>query len=309
MNRECNIIRDLLPLYAEGIASTDTAAFVEEHLRTCADCQAEYERIKEPEVVRAETEALPLRALSRKLRTRRRAAAAFAALLVAAVLISLFSYLSAPVYFPWSEDLLTLTENGDGSVTLTFRGDVTDYRCDSFYDPEVTLGQGKNARCYFIEAWSSPWDRWLARRGILSTTIRPQEGEGPFFIYYASNSGTDDVCLYGPIHIVNGGVVTLPRLALGYYLILMATLFCVLLLVWLLLRRREKAREWLGRFLLYPPSYILAHFIIMGARTTSYSMTRDLALIFILSLLIFAAALLALTLLRQRREEREIGEC
>ncbi|MBQ3501344.1 MAG: zf-HC2 domain-containing protein, partial [Oscillospiraceae bacterium] len=35
MRNECNIIRDILPLYAEKIVSEDTAAFVEEHLEHC----------------------------------------------------------------------------------------------------------------------------------------------------------------------------------------------------------------------------------------------------------------------------------
>ena len=39
MNQECSIVRDLLPLYAERLTSPETAAFVEKHLRICADCR------------------------------------------------------------------------------------------------------------------------------------------------------------------------------------------------------------------------------------------------------------------------------
>ena len=39
MNNLCNIVRDLLPLYAEGIASSDTVSFVEEHLAGCPACR------------------------------------------------------------------------------------------------------------------------------------------------------------------------------------------------------------------------------------------------------------------------------
>ena len=35
----CNIVIDLMPLYKEGICSDETRAFVEEHLRDCADCR------------------------------------------------------------------------------------------------------------------------------------------------------------------------------------------------------------------------------------------------------------------------------
>ena len=51
MRNECNIIRDILPLYAEDMVSDDTVSFVEEHLQTCAECSVMYERIKEGGIV------------------------------------------------------------------------------------------------------------------------------------------------------------------------------------------------------------------------------------------------------------------
>ena len=41
MRNECNIIRDILPLYADKMVSADTESFVEEHLIGCAECRAE----------------------------------------------------------------------------------------------------------------------------------------------------------------------------------------------------------------------------------------------------------------------------
>lgn len=35
MKNECSYVRDVLPLYFENMVSEDTAAFVEEHLKTC----------------------------------------------------------------------------------------------------------------------------------------------------------------------------------------------------------------------------------------------------------------------------------
>ena len=59
MKNECNIVRDILPLYFENMVSPDTAEFVSEHLKTCTECQKEYERIKEPEIIESEMEVLP----------------------------------------------------------------------------------------------------------------------------------------------------------------------------------------------------------------------------------------------------------
>ncbi len=46
MRNKCDIIRDLLPLYIDGIASKASREYVEEHLRACDDCRSEYERLK-----------------------------------------------------------------------------------------------------------------------------------------------------------------------------------------------------------------------------------------------------------------------
>ena len=72
MNSLCNIVRDLLPLYAEGIASNDTVSFVEEHLVDCPACRAVLEEINQ--AIRTEQAArevseikvLPLKAFRRK---------------------------------------------------------------------------------------------------------------------------------------------------------------------------------------------------------------------------------------------------
>ncbi len=48
MRNECNIIRDLLPLYAENMVSADTVDFVETHLADCAACRAELEALRQP---------------------------------------------------------------------------------------------------------------------------------------------------------------------------------------------------------------------------------------------------------------------
>ena len=75
MKNECNIIRDILPLYVEDMVSADTSAFVEEHLEKCAECRAELEEMKNPNSLErvcsssndnCEKEVLPLKTLKKK---------------------------------------------------------------------------------------------------------------------------------------------------------------------------------------------------------------------------------------------------
>lgn len=41
MKTSCEIIRDLLPLYHDGVCSNDSKAMIEEHLALCDGCKAE----------------------------------------------------------------------------------------------------------------------------------------------------------------------------------------------------------------------------------------------------------------------------
>ena len=41
---ECNVMKDLLPLYMDGCCSDESAKLVEEHMENCPDCKALYEK-------------------------------------------------------------------------------------------------------------------------------------------------------------------------------------------------------------------------------------------------------------------------
>ena len=98
---ECNVVRDLMPLVLDRVASEESREMVETHIGSCEECRKQYDTMKAdlPEVTRMEYEeeqkqfADALKAV-RKTRLKRRlrliAIAALACL--AAVLIGLFAY-------------------------------------------------------------------------------------------------------------------------------------------------------------------------------------------------------------------------
>ena len=45
MNVGCEIVKDVLPLYHDGVCSEETKKAVEEHLDSCEECRAEYKLI------------------------------------------------------------------------------------------------------------------------------------------------------------------------------------------------------------------------------------------------------------------------
>ena len=44
--RECKIIQDLLPHYAEGLTSEQTNQYINEHLKECLECKKIFENMK-----------------------------------------------------------------------------------------------------------------------------------------------------------------------------------------------------------------------------------------------------------------------
>ena len=93
--KDCGIVKDLLPLYAEDLASEESSAFVKEHLDTCESCRAVFDALKAP-VEPAESVA-PLRAVRRAVKKRGWLIAGLIACLVAALLLSGFARLTKPI--------------------------------------------------------------------------------------------------------------------------------------------------------------------------------------------------------------------
>ena len=72
MKYNCEIVRDLLPLYAEQMASPASTALVEEHLAECPACRAELERMEKPVPVQPEPQPdAPLQNIRSSLNRRR----------------------------------------------------------------------------------------------------------------------------------------------------------------------------------------------------------------------------------------------
>lgn len=89
----CSIIKDLLPLYTDGVLSEETAQTVKEHLETCESCRKEYEMMRKELVIPAapqiqrENEKV-LKNLKHQLKIKRLISAGIAAIVTAVIAIS-----------------------------------------------------------------------------------------------------------------------------------------------------------------------------------------------------------------------------
>jgi hypothetical protein len=302
------------------MASVDTVEFVKEHLDGCEECREEYERMKEPqageerwkeenrkEVAAGRTDVAPLVNLKRKLWKKKVQTILCTCFFVIALFVSAFAVLSIPEYFSYKENLFVITENGDESITITFDERVTDYRCEADAYGGWEEGTAEGVRYYQIEAWTSLWSQWFSKSGAQSVTIQKGVTE-EISVYYTSNDGREDVCVYGE-PVTSGGVITLPRHVLGYYFVLAVVCVGVLFVVWLFVRHKAKGKAVIETILYYPISYCIAHVIVAGYRPSTYTSGRDFMFILFVSILIYGGVLLARSIYRERKEIKALTEC
>ena len=341
MNKDCSIVQDLLPLYAEDMLREETKEFVDAHLAQCEACRAELAALK-ADVKPAPVSAQPLRDLKRQLRRKKLTAVLLAVALALTLATAGFAYLTAPQYLPYDETEWTITRSpralADGSIMADELTDLSGIESISVNlltpvsGTEVTSTQDPDSgkTVYFITAWRTPLDTWRgafdktgdapnahsvidrtqreadALQGALgkvesARTLFTLDATNCTAVYYSPNNGQDDVLLCGSM---DGGVISLPRLALGYYVLLSFALLITLCIAFFLCRRKKSGKV-LGHLALIPACYLLGHLLVKGFVTTSYQMQRDFSLIILTTALLYAAALLAGTLLRQRRDAAE----
>ena len=341
MNKDCSIVQDLLPLYAEDMLREETKEYVDGHLAQCASCRTELTALR-AEVAPASVSAQPLRDLKKQLQRKRFTAVLLAVTLALTLATAGFAYLTAPQYLPYNETEWMITRSpralADGSIMADGLTDLSGIESISVNlltpvsGTEVTSTQEPDSgrTVYFITAWRTPLDTWRgafdktgdtpnarsandrtqreadALQGALgkvesARTLFTLDTANCAAVCYSQNNGQDDVLLCGSM---NGGVISLPRLALGYYVLLSFTLLITLSIAFFLCRGK-KAGKVLGHLAPIPACYLLGHLLVKGFATTSYQMQRDFSLIVLTAALLYAAALLAGTLLRQRRDTAE----
>ena len=71
MDISCDIIRDLLPLYAEDMASNASRELVEEHLEGCNPCKKELELLKQAQKLPVDVDTHGLERVSKEIRKRK----------------------------------------------------------------------------------------------------------------------------------------------------------------------------------------------------------------------------------------------
>jgi len=299
MNVSCDVIRDLVPLYAEDMLSEDSVQLVETHLEYCKDCQKLLEELNQPYPAPEDHNAMPLLKIKSALRKKKTLSIALTFVFTLLFSAILFAFLTAPKYLPYSEDTIQVSDQADGSVVIIFDEQV------SGYDINEYASEGGSGTTYHLTTWTTIWDEYVQSDEI-GTIVLNEGAETVSSVYYYQTDGTEDRLIYGINEISNGGIVTLPRLNLSYFLMTAVLFGLISLIIALLFRRHKQIVKWSFTAFLLSISYAVAHLTVMGLSSASYSSTRDLLAIILITIPLFALILLGKDLYNMRRERKRI---
>lgn len=148
MKITCDIIRDLLPLYAEDMVSQDSKALVDDHLCGCDECVKVLGEIKKSTPIPAEINTETLSKVKKTI-VRRRALSVMASILTVLTLASfVVTYLFAPFQLTAEQALDDFYVREDGAVVIDFAPYVVG---------RSMTGHNEN---WFINQYSTRYDVW-----------------------------------------------------------------------------------------------------------------------------------------------------
>lgn len=167
MSVSCNTIRDLLPLYHDDVCSKDTKTLIEEHLKTCKECQVclddiDTEVFKNGFDTNKEQEKVKLlKVFKRKLLKKNIMVSVISILCAFLVLSGVFGLVfryQTPISY--EEGLLNVSKSYDGPIDIIFNGN--DYH-RAHAMRRTVIKDGVEKDIVFIYYTDTIWTRHFSR--------------------------------------------------------------------------------------------------------------------------------------------------
>lgn len=277
MKLTCNTIGDMLPLVVEDLASEDTIKLVKNHIKDCSKCRDAYEEISTSRLdftKKEDLDTIPLKNVKKKLKNRNLYTGILTAFIISLILFIGFDKVTKPIAISYGKAVESI-EKQDDLVYINFNEDVTDYEIVNYHGNE-----------YELMAWKTYFGN-LFKNGENKSVVINANGENVDRIYYISQGQEIDKLIYGSPETENGGKLTLPRLAMNYYLLIIGGIFVFFLILNILFQKNERITKITLPIMLISVSYILAHIVILGLNGTTHHILRDLSFVLIAGILVF----------------------
>lgn len=263
----CEIIKDLLPLYQEDLLSEESKTFVEDHLKTCPEC----ENLLKEEIKIESKNTKPLDFVEKRIKKEARYSTLATIALIGSILIFIMSYLNTPRHIEYDKDLYKVYRN-DKIYTVEFSDKVSGI---DYTDTEDAI---------YLDAYSTKYDEIFNKRR-LRKSLTFHKDNFKTVLYQNHDSMPNMVIGSGEVH-----QTLLPRLLLGFYARLSLIGFVgLVLLIFLIEKSRKKAISLPIKTLLIgaPLSLFLAIIAIKGLNTPTYYPMTDFKYIAFLALGIY----------------------
>jgi hypothetical protein len=145
----CNIIKDILPLYVDGVVSDDTKEMLEEHLEHCEECKKEVDLMKQELYIPAEKEASFIKDFKRKWRNKKLIISVVSILLTGLILFGAFSFVfHYEKVVPYAESLIKIEIQDNDMLVSHYYG--VDYYSVSATHPKTLKIDGKEKNIIFL---------------------------------------------------------------------------------------------------------------------------------------------------------------
>lgn len=141
---QCEIIRDLLPLYIDSVCSKESRLLVDTHMDECEECKREYQLLKTNLIISEENDAAAIRKIKRRILTEK--------IIIVLLIIFVMAFIALPVFFEFNTgyksmndlltaDMVSVEEDDAGNLWLIRKDAATeaDYAAANQYtlDGEV----------------------------------------------------------------------------------------------------------------------------------------------------------------------------
>lgn len=145
----CNIIKDILPLYVDGVVSDDTKEMVEKHLDCCEECKKELELMKQEISIPPEKEASLIRNFKKKLRNKKLIISGLSIMLTGLIMLGIFAFIfHYDRIIPYTEQLIKIETQDDGMLVSHYYG--VSYYSVSATHPITLEIDGKEKNVIFL---------------------------------------------------------------------------------------------------------------------------------------------------------------
>ncbi len=171
----CNVIRDLLPLYVDGAVCDDTASIIQEHLQGCSACRREYELLAKELTLPADSQASlgdaeMIKGFRKKWRKQKTLIAVLSVVLSFAACFALFQWMNSyEIYIPYDQSLFSVSSKPNGSVVIHYYGEAfagvrefgTDRTKSKAAAVDTETGESLGRQAYFY-CYHTPWSKYVA---------------------------------------------------------------------------------------------------------------------------------------------------